>query len=94
MMFTKGTTVKPFCKLLAPFVLAMALVAGAADAPPANPAAPQLTPEAEAAARASSSCVLAWLNVVEADARNAATLAASASFARCCASAANVACAR
>lgn len=40
MMFTKGTTVKSFCKLLAPAALAIALIAGAADAPPANPAAP------------------------------------------------------
>lgn len=55
MMFTKGITVKPIHTLLALVALAIALPAHAADAPATNPpapAAPKLTPEAEAAARA------------------------------------------
>jgi type II secretory pathway component GspD/PulD (secretin) len=53
-MFTKGTTVKPIRTFLTLAVLAIALAGRAADSPATNPpaAAPRLTPEAEAAARA------------------------------------------
>ena len=52
MIFTKGTTVKMFFKLLMFAALAVATAARAADAPATPPpAAPKLTPEAEAAAR-------------------------------------------